>query len=165
MRTLTLFLIQTYFCRHYQFQSNKSVQGCDTPISTFIARDTRPESEVGQTWDKGKLADNVNTFAVCCGFEDTETDEQANLTPETQEKSPEEKAVEEIGYSLEAMKTCVSGITDRTTQRKPRNKRRNKTLCKVVKGKGDEGNWICESDDFVFNVRCDYNSRDFSAFE
>ena len=75
MRTFTLFLIQTYFCRHYQFQSNKSVQGCDTPISTFIARDTRPESEVGQTWDKGKLADNVNTFAVCFGFEDTETDE------------------------------------------------------------------------------------------
>ena len=87
------------------------------------------------------------------------------MSPETQEKSPEEKAVEEIGYSLEAMKICVSGITDRTTQRKPRNKQRNKTLCKVVKGKGDEGNWICESDEFVFNVRCDYNSRDFRGSE
>ena len=165
MRTLTLFLIQTYFCRHYQFQSNKSVQGCDTPISTFIARDTRPESEVGQTWDKGKLEDNVNTFAVCCGFEDTETDEQANLTPETQEKSPEEKAAEEMGYSLEEIKICVSGKTDCTTQRKLRDKQRNKTFCEVVNGKGDEGNFICESDNFVFIFDRDYNSRDFSGCE
>ena len=77
-------------------QSDKLVLKCDTPVSTVIAQDTRPQNEVDQTSDKGKLADNVNTFAACIGFEDTETDKQASLTPETQEKSPEEKAAEEI---------------------------------------------------------------------
>ena len=65
------------------------MQACDTPVSIFTARDTRPQSEVGQISDKGKLADNVNKFAACFGFEDTETDKPANLTPKTQEKSPE----------------------------------------------------------------------------
>ena len=66
---------------------------------------------------------------------------------------------------MEAIKICVSGTTDRTTQRKLRDKQRNKTFCKVVKGKGDGGNFICESDDFVFIFDCDYNSRDFSGSE
>ena len=66
---------------------------------------------------------------------------------------------------MEAIKICVSGITDRTTQRKLRDKQRNKTFCKVVKGKGDEGNFICESNDFVFIFDCDYNSRDFNGSE
>ena len=61
-------------------QADISVQACDTPVSTFTACDTRPQSEVGQTSVKGKLADNGNTFAACFGFEDTETDKQANLT-------------------------------------------------------------------------------------
>ena len=68
-------------------------------------------SEVGQTSDKGKLADNVNTFAACFGFEDTETDKPVNLTPETQDKSPEKKAAEVMGYGL---------LPDHTTQRKTR---------------------------------------------
>ena len=104
----------------------------------------------------------MNTFATCFDFEDSETNKQANLTPD---KSPEEKAAEEIGYSLGATKICVSGITGRTTQRKLRVKQRNKTFCKVVKGKGDEGNFIYESDDFVFIFDCEYNSRDFSGSE
>ena len=104
----------------------------------------------------------MNTFATCFDFEDSETNKQANLTPD---KSPEEKAAEEIGYSLGATKICVSGITGRTTQRKLRVKQRNKTFCKVVKGKGDEGNLINESDDFVFIFHCDYNSRDFDGSE
>ena len=86
------------------------------------------KSEVGQTSDKGKLADNVNTFAARFDFEDTESDKQANLTLKTKEKSPEEKAAEEMGYSLEAIKTCVSGTTDHTTQRKLRDKQRNETF-------------------------------------
>ena len=45
-------------------QTDISVQACDTPVSTFTARDTRPQTEVGQTSDKGKLVDNVNTFGV-----------------------------------------------------------------------------------------------------
>ena len=112
-------------------QADISVQACDTPVSTFTARDTRPQTEVGQTSDKGKLADNVNTFTACFGFEDTETDKQASLTPETQEKSPEEKAAEEVGYSLEAIKVFVNGITDRTTQRKLKGKQRNKTFARL----------------------------------
>ena len=70
----------------------------------------------------------MNTFAACFGFEDTRTDKQANLTPE---KSPEEKAAEEMGYSLEATKICVGGITDRTTQRKLKGKQRNKTFARL----------------------------------
>ena len=87
------------------------------------------------------------------------------MTPETQEKSPEKKAAEEMGYGLEAIKICVSGIPDRTTQRNLRDIQRNKTFCKVVKGKGDEGNFIYESDDFVFIFDCEYSSRDFSGSE
>ena len=33
-------------------QSDISVQACDIPVSTFTARDIRPQSEVGQTSDK-----------------------------------------------------------------------------------------------------------------
>ena len=66
---------------------------------------------------------------------------------------------------MEAVKICVSGISDRTTQRKLRDKQRNKTFCEVVNGKGDEGNFICESDNFVFIFDRDYNSRDFSGSE
>ena len=137
-------------------QSDIPVQACDTPVSTFTARETRPQSEVGQTNDKGTLADNVNTFATCFDFENTETDKPVNLTPETQDKSPEKKAAEVMGYGL---------LPDHTTQRNLKDKQRNKTFCKVVKGKGDEGNFICESDDFVFIFDCDYNSRDFSGSE
>ena len=66
---------------------------------------------------------------------------------------------------MEEIKICVNGITDRTTQRKLRDKHRNKTFGKVVKGKGDEGNLICESDDFVFVFHCDCNSSDISGSE
>ena len=104
-------------------KSDISVKACDTSVSTsFTVRDTRPQSEVGQISDKGKLADNVNKFAACFGFEDTETDKHANFTPEAQEKSLEENAAKEMGYSLEAIKICVSSITDCTTQRKLRDK-------------------------------------------
>ena len=137
-------------------QPDISVQACDTPVSTFTARDTRPQSEVGQTNDKGTLTDNVNTFATCFDFENTETDKPVNLTLETQEKSPEKKAAEEMGYGL---------LPDHTTQRNLKDKQRNKTFCKVVKGKGDEGNFIYESDDFVFIFDCEYSSRDFSGSE
>ena len=73
----------------------------------------------------------MNKFPACAGFGDTETDKQANLTPETREKSPEEKAAEEVGYSLEAIKVFVNGITDRTTQRKLKGKQRNKTFARL----------------------------------
>ena len=66
---------------------------------------------------------------------------------------------------MEAIKICVGSVTDRTTQRKLGDIQRNKTFGKVVKGKGDEGSFICESDDFVFIFDCDYNSRDFSGSE
>ena len=87
------------------------------------------------------------------------------MTPEIQEQLPQKKTAEETGYSFEAIKICVNGITDRTIQRKLREKRRNKTFCKVVNGKEGEGNFICESDDFVFILHFDYNSRDFSGSE
>ena len=60
-------------------QPEKSAQAYDTPVNTFTARDTRPHSEVGQTSDNGKLADNVNTTVFCLGFEDTETDKAGKL--------------------------------------------------------------------------------------
>ena len=66
---------------------------------------------------------------------------------------------------MEAIKICVGSVTDRTTQRKLGDIQRNKTFGKVVKGKGDEGSFICESDDFVFILDCDYNSRNFSGSE
>ena len=87
------------------------------------------------------------------------------MTLETQVKSPDEKAAEEMSDSLESIKICVSGITDHTAQRKLREKQRNKIFCNVVKDKGHEGNLICESDDFVFILHFDYNSRDFSGSE
>ena len=116
MRTWTLFLTHLFLPTPPVSKSDISVKACDTSVSTsFTVRDTRPQSEVGQTSDKGKLA-------ACFGFEDTETDKHANFTPEAQEKSLEENAAKEMGYSLEAIKICVSSITDCTTQRKLRDK-------------------------------------------
>ena len=57
------------------------------------------------------LFNNVNTPATCFDFEDAEINEQADLTPETQGKSPEENAAEKMGNSLEAAKNHVSGYT------------------------------------------------------